>query len=220
MKKQYIITVMLIFLVFSLGAVIAAFLLDTGRSGNDVTIGKVQVTTNLFYEKDDIIYPGSEVIIDPELNIKKKGVYYINVVDSQTVEFIENVRISVTVNSDIDTYIRIRLVDQMVLTTINHLGDRTEIPIITERAAFNYNNVNWYYNEADDYYYYKEKVKQQSESIPTVISFIAEYFPGFHYHTRPLGYSIQMGIRTEAVQAQQGAQKNWGMNNPPWGGTW
>ncbi|MCK9536714.1 MAG: hypothetical protein M0R05_03925 [Bacilli bacterium] len=220
MKKQYMLIGMLIFLVFSLGTLITAFLLDSGRSGDDITVGQVQVTTNLYYEKDNVIYPGAEVVVDPEFNIKKKGIYHINVVDSQTVEFIENVRISIAVSSDVDTYIRLKLFDQMILTTINHLGDRTEIPIIADRMVLNYCLDDWYYNEADDYYYYKQKVMRQSEDVPTVIAFIAEYFPGVHYHTRPLGYSVQVGIRTEAVQALQGPQKNWGMYNPPWGGAW
>jgi hypothetical protein len=126
----------------------------------------------------------------------------------------------VVVESDVDTYIRIKLLDQLVITTVDYLGNRTEIPIIAERTEFYYDQTNWYYNEADDYYYCKQKVQRVSANEANIISFVASYFPGVHYNTRPLGYSIQMGIRTEAVQAYRGPQENWGLNNPPWGGTW
>lgn len=220
MRKQCIVIVMIAFLLLALGTLITAFFLDYESYENDVVLGKVRVGTELYYEKDGETYPGAEVVIDPANNIKKKGIYHINVVDRESVEFIENVRIRVVVESDVDTYIRIKLLDQMVLTTVNYLGDRTEVPIIAERTEFYYDESEWYYNDDDDYYYYKLRAKRVSESEPLTIVFIGGYFPDIHYHTRPLGYSIQMGIKTEAVQAHRGPQQNWGLDNPPWGGTW
>ena len=136
MRKQCIVIVMIAFLLLALGTLITAFFLDYESYENDVVLGKVRVRTELYYEKDGETYPGAEMVIDPANNIKKKGIYHINVVDRESVEFIENVRISVVVESDVDTYIRIKLLDQMVLTTVNYLGDRTEVPIIAERTEF------------------------------------------------------------------------------------
>ncbi len=220
MRKQCIVIVMIAFLLLALGTLITAFFLDYESYENDVVLGTVHVSTELYYEKGGNEYPASEVVINPTLNIKKKGVYQVNVVDRESVEFIENVRMRVVVESDVDTYIRIKLLDQLVITTVDYLGNRTEIPIIAERTEFYYDQTNWYYNEADDYYYCKQKVQRVSANEANIISFVASYFPGVHYNTRPLGYSIQMGIRTEAVQAYRGPQENWGLNNPPWGGPW
>ena len=113
MRKQCIVIVMIAFLLLALGTLITAFFLDYESYENDVVLGKVRVRTELYYEKDGETYPGAEVVIDPANNIKKKGIYHINVVDRESVEFIENVRISVVVESDVDTYIRIKLLDQM-----------------------------------------------------------------------------------------------------------
>lgn len=220
MKKYLIVTtISILIIVITLTAAISAFLLDQKKNSYDFKVGDVNVDAVMYFEKDDIITPAQEVVIDPINNITKKGIYNINVVDSESIEFIENVRIGINVYSTVDTYLRIKLIEQMTLTTENYLGVKVEIPIIAEPSEFNYSELDWFYGE-DGYYYYKNKVKQQSVDNPTILNMISTYFDDVHYNTRPLGYSLQMGIRVEAVQALDGPTNNWGLETPPWGGQW
>ena len=212
MRKQYIIIAMIAFILVLLGTLITAFLLDIGSAGNNVVLGTVHVSTELYYEKGGNEYPASEVVINPTLNIKKKGVYQVNVVDRESVEFIENVRMRVVVESDVDTYIRIKLLDQLVITTVDYLGNRTEIPIIAERTEFYYDQTNWYYNGPTIII---TASRRSSASAQTSEHYFLRclVFPRRSLQHRPLGYSIRWESGRKRSR-HRGPQENWGLNNP------
>lgn len=221
MKKSVGIIIILIYAVMITAGLLTAFLVASLQDGSNHTIGEVQIELVMYYEKDDIIYPIQEVYIDQDLNLKKPGVYFINVVDGQAIEFIENLRIELLVYSNVDTYVRIELLDTLILRTENYLGVKTEIPITTPTPTDFYTTSDWYDNRTiDGFYYYKNTVKRASVSTPALLQFIPSYFEGINYNARSFGYEIQLGVRVEAVQAHLGPQYNWDLNTPPWGGSW
>lgn len=221
MKKLLIaMTSIFILLVASTRFFVLAYLTDQDVTEEPLLIGDVEVDYDIYFDKDGILYPATEVVIDENLNITKPGVYSINVTDAQSINFIEHLRIRFFVSSNVDTYIRIQLIDYLSLTLENFEGVITEIPIVGQETAFNHVST-WYdYQATDGYYYLMNPVKQVSVTTPLTVDFINAYFPGVNYSARPIGYALQLGIKIEAVQAVRGPQMRWGLANPPWGGNW
>jgi hypothetical protein len=220
MKKMILNISILFILISSLTLMTVAFLLDQDIEEDTLLIGDVSVSALVYYEKDGIEYPIEEVVIDQNLNIKKNGIYQIGVTDSQAIEFIENLRIKFFIQSDFDTYLRVSIIESLVLTTENFEGVRTEIPVIAPPSDFFFDNNDWFYNDSDNFHYLKHSVQRIDENTPNEVVFIGSYFPGASFSPRPLGYTLQIGLRIQAVQAIQGPQIRWGLETPPWGGNW
>ena len=108
-----IITIISILLLVTISKdVVASFLLASGIKEDDATIGEVKVVARLFYELDGDIYPGQEYIASEN---KKPGVYYVNLSDSGTLEYIDNVYVQVYVYSNVDTYVRAKIVEELTV---------------------------------------------------------------------------------------------------------
>ena len=230
MIKRRMIMHALLLLIVLLAMVSAslAYFSNTGSKNQDLLIGDVDVEAVLYYEKSgvgctDNVCPIQEVVVDEALNITKDGVYYINVTDPNAIEFIENFRIKFIVRSNVDTYIRIQLIEYLTLITTNLEGIRTEIPITTEATEFYFDDQVWQrntLNDLDEYYYYTEPVQRIDAFEGTEVTFIGSFFPGANYTPRAGNYIIQLALKVEAVQALNGPQMRWGLSNPPWGGNW
>ncbi len=218
--RIWIISILSILLVSLASVFVVAYLLDQDTVVDSRLIGDIDVTLLLYYHKDGVDYPIEEVVIDQNDAVFKSGVFQLDVADPQAVEYVENLRIKLLVASDVDTYVRVRIVETLTLTTINYLGERTEIPIVSEPTLFNFEST-WHYEEGlENYYYLKDKVKRLDASTPLEVAMITSYFPGANYNPRPLGYTVQFGVKVEAVQALMGPEMNWNLPNPPWGGAW
>ena len=209
-----------LFVVMTTLFVVVAFLLNQGTLETDTTIGNVQVSGRVFFEQNGIEQEAEEVIIDVTSNTRKPGVYTVNVIDANALEFIENLRVELSVESDVDTYIRVSLVDSLTLIITNFEGVQTEIPIIGNPFEFNVTD-DWYDRvDVDGFYYLQTPVQRQDENTPLVIPLIEEYFPDLSFSALPIGYSLQIALRIEAVQAIEGPQRRWNLPTPPWGGEW
>ena len=219
--RLWTMSIVSILLVLAASLFVVAFLTDQDTIEETRLIGDVEVTLVIYFEKDGIEYPVEEVVIDVNDNVVKSGVYRMNVTDPNATEFVENLRMDVRISSDVDTYVRVRIVETLILTTENFLGERTEIPIVSEPTLFNQES-DWYYDELglEPYYYLMTPSKRINASTPLDVPFITSYFAGANYNPRPLGYTVQFGVEMEAVQALMGPQMNWGLANPPWGGDW
>lgn len=66
-----------------------------------------------------------------------------------------------------------------------------------------------------NYIYYQSAVDTLT-TIPLVIGFP----PTVNFGSYPNGYSLQVGIEVEAVQALGGPENVWNLATPPWGGNW
>lgn len=227
-RKLILHGVLLVLVLAILVSASLAYFTNIGTQNQVSLIGDVEVETILYYEKSGVgctnnRCPIEEVVVDEALNITKDGVYYINVTDASSIQFIENFRIKFNVKSNVDTYFRIELLEYLTLITTNLEGIRTEIPITQEATAFYFDTDLWKRNTEDlfdPYYYYTEKVQQQSETVGTEVTFIGSFFPGLTYTPRTGNYIIQIALKVEAVQALNGPQIRWGLLTPPWGGEW
>lgn len=162
----------------------------------------------------------SEVSVGP--GVTKTGIYTINIVNGASDEFFEKFRLNVDVTSNVDTYIRVKIYEQLTLTYTNYEGVVTELSILkNEYMPFNYSTTNWYDNRDYDYYiYYTIPVQRVDDLTPEVLGLITEYFSGQNFSTYSPGYSLQIAFSVEAVQAEGGPENVWGLSTPPWGGSW
>lgn len=164
--------------------------------------------------------PADEVEIAP--GVAKPGVYAVNVVSSDAANHFEKLRLYIRVKSNVDTYLRVKIYEQLTLTYINFEGIVTELSILIEDfMPFNYDLTNWYDNRSiDNYLYYQNKVKRIDATTPTTIGLITAYFPNQSFANYTPGYSLQVAIGVEAIQAFQGPQNVWDMPTAPWGQAW
>ncbi|TVP94040.1 MAG: hypothetical protein EA374_08015 [Acholeplasmatales bacterium] len=221
MKHRLILPVSaMLFVLMTTLFVVVAFLLNQGTLETASTIGDVSVSGRVFFEQGGFETDAEEVVIDLVSDTRKPGVYTVNVIDVNALQFIENLRVELFVESDVDTYIRVSLVDSLTLLITNFEGVQTEIPIIGDPFDFNVTS-DWVDRvSVDGFYYLQNPVQRLDASTPLVIPLIEEYFPGLSFSPLPIGYSLQIALRIEAVQAIEGPQRRWGLPTPPWGGTW
>jgi len=186
------------------------------------TVGFVDVEPDVYFYDAEAVgnrVPATEVEIAS--GVYKPGVYFVNIVSNGDDYFFENFRLSIDVLSNVDTYVRIRIYEQVTLTYVNYLGVVTELTVLNEEyMPFDYETTNWYDNrDIDGYIYYKLPVQRVDGSTPTPLDLIADYtLAGFS--TFSPGYSLQIAFSLEAVQATDGPENNWDLATPPWGGTW
>jgi hypothetical protein len=208
---------------------IVSFLSDSKTRDEDrYNVGTVEAGYEVFFDNQGSIKEPKFVKIDD--NTEKEGIYEINITESENDYFIQNLRINVIVKSDVETYIRIKLIHTLVYTYTNSSGVITESPVaIQEDLILNYHEFDpeieedgdyWIKADEDGYYYLTKKVIRESEEEERIINFIIDYFEGISYNPRTTGYTIQLGIELDAVQANSGPKEKWGLDNPPWGGNW
>ncbi|MBU0997026.1 MAG: hypothetical protein KKE16_03165 [Firmicutes bacterium] len=184
------------------------------------TVGFVDVESHVYF--DDGL-GGEDVATEVEIadGVFKTGVYFVNIVSNGDDYFFEDFRLSINVLSNVNTYIRIRIFEQVTLTYVNYLGIITELTVLIEDyLPFDYETTNWYDNRDEDgYFYYTIPVQRVDESTPLVLDLISDYtLSGFSTYSP--GYSLQITFSLEAVQATNGPQNNWALTTPPWGGSW
>ena len=191
---------------------------STLNDGN-YTVSGTPSSTALVVEEALIDESASASITIDEV-ITKPGVYYINVTSPGNKSFFEDFRLLVNVYSSLDTYLRVKIYEQLTLTFEDYQGNVTELSILYDGyLPFKYNTTNWYDNRTDDnYLYYKIPVQRIDETTPTVLPLIDSYFSGQNYGTSPPGYSLQIAFSIEAVQVAGGPEEVWDLNENPWNG--
>jgi len=163
---------------------------------------------------------GASVTLDKVTT--KPGIYYINVVSEGNDFFFEDFRLIIDVNSNIDTYMRIKIYEQLTLIYTDYQGEVTELSILFDGyMPFNYDLNNWYDNRTyDNYIYYTSAVQRVNETTSLEIGLVDSYFEGVNFNTYAPGYSLQIAFSIEAVQSDGGPENVWGLATPPWGGSW
>ena len=241
MKNRMQLTSVLILTVLfliSLGYLIrqtVAYLTDKTDSDTEYIVGDVNCYLEIFFVKDGVEYHLNQEDVDIEFegssssgSFKKFGVIKVNVSDRDDVQFAENLRVNLVVNSNVGSYVRIACYEQ--LTLVYESGGITrEVAVVqNELTDFNYN----FYSESnttgkfydnrskDGFIYCMEQVKQNDDKSSLVIPLISEYYTDKPFGTRDQKYSLQIGFIIESVQYLQGAQNNWGLEMTPWGEDW
>ncbi|MDA3931118.1 MAG: hypothetical protein PF513_00120 [Tenericutes bacterium] len=223
-KNYFVLSVFLLLIVISAFVFISyAWFTQQENVHYNSQMGLVDVDINVFFE-DAVLgqVPAQEVVIDESNNITKPGVYYVNITSNNADYFVEDLRISIDVNSSIDTYFRIIIFEQLTFIYTDISGNTNELSVLYEEAVqLNYDFTGWYDNRTfDNYLYYQNPVKRINETTPLTINLVDSYFANENYETRGPGYSLQLAFSIEAVQSVDGPENVWGLDTPPWGGVW
>ena len=137
MRRRYRIMVMSItsLLLVLFGSFSFAWIVLINRTDSFImTAAKVDVSyhaylNTILVEPDfHTLYPSSSVI--------KSGVYRINVSDPNADDYISNLRVDIRINSTVDTYIRVSIVDSLILSTIDFEGNRGEVAIVDQPVNY------------------------------------------------------------------------------------
>ncbi len=75
----------------------------------------------------------------------KTGVYEINVTDQLADNYLTNLRINILVNSTVDTYVRVSIIDSLTLATIDFEGNRGEVAIVDQPIPYAFDR-SWLFN--------------------------------------------------------------------------
>jgi len=162
--------------------------------------------------------------------LTKSGVYYIDIVSDGNTYYFGDFRMYLNVYSNVDTYIRVKIYEQLTLTYTDYQGQVTELSILFDGyMPFDYdfdpdpldtNNAFWDDNRLDDnYIYYKSTAQRIDSSNPTQIPLISTFDEEL-FSTYNAGYSLQIAFSVEAVQSDGGPENVWELATPPWGGSW
>lgn len=227
-KKQLILyPIINLLLILSLISTSFAYYVADGSSDNldsSGVIGTVKVVPRLYHlnvDGNNVPFETSAVeatYIDennPGVEMVKDNVFALNVSDPNSDYYITSLRANFKIESNVDTYLRVKLVVSEILTFRNNNDELVEIVTNIDDIIFNIDE-DWFYDANTQYFYLKEKVIKGVGS-DKIVDFIAA---GLNYTPKSPQYSVQIKLKYEAVQAHLGPQKNWGLISPPLVGEW
>ena len=212
MEKSYktILIVLSTLLVLTTSIFTYAYLTQKSDKEDEIPIGLVKVNSHIYFENGSDKTPPQQV--ETITNHYKENVYHVNISNLNSLYHINKLRIDFNVESSIETYFRVKILDTLTLTRPKSDGTIEELAI-TSNEPVNYNIAsNWYYHN-DDWYYYQNKVIKNDNTIPFIIE-------GLEYDLMQPQYNIQFAIVVEAVQSHLGPNNNWHLETKPWGGEW
>ena len=142
--KIIVISVIIILMAILSSMTYAWFVLVNRTDSFIATAAKVDVNY-------DIDFAGTEV--EPEFftvisgyTLIKSGVFRINVTDTDAEHFLTNLRINIIVDSTVDTYLRVSIVDSLTLATIDFEGNRGEVAIVDQPIPYAFHR-QWLVND-------------------------------------------------------------------------
>lgn len=144
-RYKYMIFTVSFLLLLGLSSMTYAWFVLVNRTDSFVaTAAKVDVAYDIDFD-GPIIEPDFFTVIDGYSMIKS-GVFMINVTDAEAEDFLTNLRINIRVNSTVDTYIRVSIVDALTLATIDFEGNRGEVTIVDQPIPYAFNR-QWLVND-------------------------------------------------------------------------
>lgn len=253
LKTRYRLTALTLSMILLslLGTVSYAWFVLVNRTDSFiVTAAKVDVDFDIHL--NNVVVQPEFFVINTGSSVTKSGVFYIDISNVDAEDYITNLRIDIRVNSTVDTYVRVAIIDSQTLATIDFEGNRGEVAIVDQPIDYaisrrwtvngvpyldlydaevalggiTSNDVvvkfdDWFNNSLNDgFYYYPQRILRNMDSPQLTIPFIEEY-DGLTFKTKSVGYSLQLAILVEAIQAGNNAPvHNWLLPTPPWGGVW
>ncbi|MCV2231980.1 hypothetical protein [Paracholeplasma manati] len=214
---------------------IAGWLTNTNTSNPVVTVGEVSVQIEAYfeyYDEFDVLQTKTtdieyEYTVDGQGTFTKFGIYRVNLSNPDDPQFIKNLRVNIDVLSNVESYMRIGVYEQLTLSYIS--GGKSYEVAITQptKMPFNYMDTNdmvnpYFYDNRDNdgFFYYTNTVKRNPDTTPQEITFVAD-FGSTPFNLYDASYSLQLGFIIEAVQSIEGPVINWGLPNRPWDdGAW
>ena len=192
--------------------VYAYFYQETEVLDTDRTFGEVKVSSNIYFQNGTA--PIVPINVPTRDGHSKQGIYYVNISNLDDPYYINKLRVDFQVESTIDTFFRVKIVDTLIIVYTKANGDKVEIIVpaaTTEDINYSIDDTLWYHDAMTDWYYYMDTVT----IIDGLITFIE---PGLQYPVHRDEYEIQFAIIIEAVQAIGGPQHNWNEPVKPWNG--
>lgn len=223
----FLISINIIIILFLIVSAINAFLTYSGDRENQSEIGLVDVEIDIYFEvvtAGDVVEYRQNIFYQTEVGedvLVKSGVVKVDISTEDDPQFITNLRVNINVYSTVDTYFRVAPYEQLTYTYTIGTITREVASTLTYFMPFNYDEVNFFNNRLyDGFYYYKSKVKRIDEEIAYHIEFISEMEDTSELRIYDPKYSLQIGFLVEAVQAYDGPQIIWGLDETPWGEEW
>lgn len=212
-KRKWLIISMLFLLIIAVNTVsfvYAYFYKEANVPNTELNFGQVDVSSLIYFEN------GTE-LIDPinvptRDNQSKQGIYYVNISDLDNPYYINKLRVDFNIESTVETYFRVKIVDTLTIVYEKANGDIVEISVpseSTENINYQIDSNNWYHDQKSDWYYYKNPVTK----LTGLIKFIES---GLQYPVHRDEYQIQIAVIIEAVQADGGPLNNWFEPVKPW----
>lgn len=132
-KKYKYIFLTITFLFFTvLGTVTYTWFVLINRTDSFVATAAEIDISYLIYLNGIMLEP-DEFSIDTGTSVMTKtGVFSINVTDFDADDYIDNLRIDILVNSTVDTYLRVSIIDALTLSTIDFEGNKGEVSIVDQ----------------------------------------------------------------------------------------
>ena len=214
--KLNLIASFLLFLLALITTITSAFLLIEISKDKNIIVGKVKVDYDIYFTKDGKRSDASFVVIDEKNGLLKTGIYYVNMDNPDDNSYIAYINIDILVESNVDTYVRIKLFEQLSLKMENSLGEITEIAIISDNIDFQTysdSSIKWVYY--DGYYYCNTPLKAHlvnGEYVSKRVKFIVPFANG--YNPSPPNYFLQIALEIDAVQAIDGPKNVWNVTLP------
>ena len=132
-----------------------------------------------------------------------------------TEEYLElkNLKVTVTADSTIFTYIRVKIQDSWSSYRVYNSGTKKNEIIPKAKEAFIFDSEKWYFDEATGYAYYKELIKEK-----TAVTLFD--YSDYEYKLAANGayretIFVTIGFQAEAVQANR-IDAVWGINPSIW----
>ncbi|MFA7076289.1 MAG: hypothetical protein WC152_06425 [Candidatus Izemoplasmatales bacterium] len=159
-KRQYIYSLVLLILAIS-SFIFVTYAWYTTKFAQtldyDPDMGYVDVDIRVYFDDGSSTgLDASEVQISPTQT--KPGVYYVNIDNEASDQYIENLRVSILTESNIHSYIRVKILKQLTLTYTDYLGDVTELSVymsddVLKDFRLYYDLENWYIDSTTKAYY-------------------------------------------------------------------
>ncbi|MDY0276552.1 MAG: hypothetical protein RBQ97_00555, partial [Acholeplasma sp.] len=188
MKKNIKVVSLLLMVVMFLSTTLTfSYLFSSEIVDDERIIGTVGVASDIYFVQED----GSKLRDLEEVEMKnpvtKGKVYRVNVSSTNDQHHIDRLRIDFLVNSNVETYFRVRFIDSLTLTYTNSKKETIEQSVPNDGISYVFGS-DWYYDANSDWYYFKSKVTKTTHSV---INFIME---GLEYPLKPVQYQIQLGL--------------------------
>lgn len=208
MKKQLKLSFILLVVVALASTIfVTAYLYQILVINKEREVGQVDVDPNIYFVNELENEPGKYVEMINE-TVKEK-VYHVNIANYSDTYHINKLRIDFSINSNVETYFRVKIIDTLTLIYTNSRGQTVELSVPNEGIEYTINSDLWYLDQNSGWYYFREKVTKDTNPK---ISFIEQ---GLNYPLKSPQYKIQLGIKVESVQAHLGPDKNWGFEIKP-----
>lgn len=131
-KYKYIVLALTFLFLTILGTVTYTWFVLINRTDSFVaTAAKIDISYSIYI--DGIMLEPDEFSVDTGTSVMTKtGVYSINVTDFEADDYIDNLRVDIKVNSTVDTYVRVSVIDALILSTIDFEGNKGEVSIVDQ----------------------------------------------------------------------------------------